>query len=134
MSNIVHQLGNMQFGTAAATTSLAHYGDKLTMDESWPNPGKRDYLRIFLINTNGISYFNNYLDWEMSLGFMYDMQVDIFSITKPNLDFSQPAVLYAVHEKAPQVDQYMDTVPLPNLLLRHPTSELLSRWEALSLV
>ena len=108
MSEIVRRIGNLDLGTSTAHDKLAHFGDRHSIDTSWPNPGDRDYICIYLINTNGISYYNNYLDWEMSLGFLYDMQVDIFGITEPNLDFSQPNVRYSILEKTRQVDQYMD--------------------------
>jgi hypothetical protein len=84
------------------------FGDHMPQDAAWPNPGHREYIRIYLINANGISYYNDYMEWEMSLGFLHDMQVDIFGITEPNLDFSQPKVKYDIMQKTRQVDRYMD--------------------------
>jgi hypothetical protein len=36
----------------------------------------------------------------MSLGFLQDMQVDIFGITEPNLDLSQPQVKFDILVKS----------------------------------
>ena len=102
-NDLVGRMANLDLDKYEGT-----FGDEMTTDESWPNPGERDYLRIFLINANGISYYNNYLDWEMNMGFLFDMQVDVFGITEPNLDFAQAKVCYDVSNKTRMVDKFMD--------------------------
>jgi hypothetical protein len=102
-NDLVGRMANLDLGKHAGT-----FGDEMNTDDSWPNPGERDYLRIFLINANGISYYNNYLDWEMNMGFLFDMQVDVFGITEPNLDFAQAKVCYDVINKTRKVDKFMD--------------------------
>ena len=108
MNRLIARMGNINCDDNIERGKLATFGDTMTADAAWPNPGNRKYIRIFLINTNGISYYNNFLEWEMSLGFLYDMQIDIFGITEPNLDFSQASVRYDIQEKARQVDKFMD--------------------------
>jgi hypothetical protein len=109
MNRLIDRMGNINCTDTTERAKLATFGDAMTADdESWPNPGNREYIRVFLINTNGISYYNDFLEWEMNLGFLHDTQVDIFGITEPNLDFSQASVHYDVQEKARQVDKYMD--------------------------
>ena len=50
--------------------------------KEWPDMNEREMLRIFHINHNGITYNNDYLEWEMTLAYLMDMQVDIFGITE----------------------------------------------------
>jgi hypothetical protein len=108
MNRLIDRMGNINCDDTTERGKLSTFGDTMTADAAWPNPGNRKYIRIFLINTNGISYYNNFLEWEMSLGFLYDMQIDIFGITEPNLAFSQASVRYDIQEKARQVDKFMD--------------------------
>ena len=86
---------------------LSHWGDQLTTNDEWPRVNNRDTLRIFHINMNGISYTNDYIDWEMILGNLQQMQVDIFGITEPNLDFHNKIVQEAIREKTQHFDKYM---------------------------
>ena len=104
-NDLLGRMANMDFNEHTYDRT---FGDELTTDDSWPNPGDRDYLRIFLINANGVSYYNDYLDWEMNLGFLFDMQVDVFGITEPNLDFAQAKVRYDITNKTRKVDKFMD--------------------------
>ena len=67
---------------------LQWYGDPISFNEGWPSTNSRDTLRCFCINHNGITYHNDYLEWEISIAYLMDMQVDIFSITEANLDFN----------------------------------------------
>ena len=105
---LLKRISNLDITNDGTITHMQPFGDPMTADAQWPNPGDRSYIRMYLINTNGISYYNDYLDWEMSLGFLHDMQVDIFGLTEPNLDFSQPSVRYSIMEKTRQVDKFMD--------------------------
>ena len=68
------------------------YGDIMTLDDEWPNVEKKKTIRIFHINLNGITYQNNYLEWEMTMAFLVDMQVDIFGLTEVNLDLNNGIV------------------------------------------
>ena len=108
-NNLLQKYASLDIrGTDGDSDKNQTFGDHMILDEAWPHPGDREYIRIYLINANGISYYNDYLEWEMSLGFLHDMQVDIFGITEPNLDFSQAKVKYEIMSKTRQVDRYMD--------------------------
>ena len=56
---------------------------------------------------NGISYNNDYIDWEILLGNMKQMQIDIFGITEPNLDFNNKIVQEKIRGKTKFFDKYM---------------------------
>ena len=82
-------------------------GDIMTFDEEWPNVDKRRTLRIFHINLNGVTYQNDYLEWEMTLAFLMDMQVDIFGLTEINLDLNNGMVKDNVIQRGKHFDNYM---------------------------
>ena len=86
---------------------LRWFGDPLTMSKEWPSTTDIDSMRIFHINHNGITYNNEYLEWEMSIAYMMDMQVDIFGITEANLDFHNKKVKDDFIQRGQFFDSYM---------------------------
>jgi len=86
---------------------LSHWGDILTTNNKWPRVNNCNTLQISHVNMNGISYTNNYIDWEMILGNLQQMQVDIFGITEPNLDLNNKLVQESIREKTQHFDKYM---------------------------
>ena len=88
-------------------TRLQWYGDPMTFSKEWPNTDERDALRVFHINHNGITYNNEFLEWEMSLAYLMDMQVDVFGITEANLDFNNRIVKDDFIQRAKFFDQNM---------------------------
>ena len=86
---------------------LQWFGDPITFEEGWPNDKTSNTIRCFYINHNGITYHNDYLEWEMSLAYMMDMQVDIFGITEPNLDFNNRIVKDEFIKRGHFFDTYM---------------------------
>ena len=87
--------------------SLEWVGDKMVRNNVWPSPKKQGTIRVFTINMNGITYYNNYLEWEISMAFLMDMQVDIYGITETNLDFENKEVKHEFIQKAKYFDKYM---------------------------
>lgn len=85
---------------------LEPWGDQLTIQDNWPRENKEERLRIITINLNGISSQANYLEWEIILGNMADLQADIFVIQEANLDF-RGRVRDEVRQKAKQFDKHM---------------------------
>ena len=49
---------------------LEYWGDCLTTSNEWPNKDKENNICIFGQNVNGLSYYNEYIDWEMALNYM----------------------------------------------------------------
>ena len=86
---------------------LQWYGDPITFTEEWPSTESRDTFRVFHINHNGITYHNDYLEWEMSIAYLMDMQVDVFGITEPNLDFNNKIVKDDFIQRGRFFDSYM---------------------------
>ena len=86
---------------------LKWFGDTMTFDECWPNVDERTTLRLFNINLNGVTYQNNLLEWEMTIAFLMDMQVDIFGLTEINLDLNNGVVKDRLIQSSKQFDPYL---------------------------
>ena len=77
----------------------------MTFTEQLPNANKQETICFFTINHNGITLLNDYLEWEMSIVTRMDMQVDVFGITLPNLDFNNGAVRENFTQKGRHLDK-----------------------------
>ena len=86
---------------------LQWYGNPITFSTDWSNTSEQETIRCYHINHNGITSNNDYLEWEMSLAYLMDMQVDIFSITEPNLDFNKSIVKDDFIQRGKFFDNYM---------------------------
>ena len=81
------------------------WGDVLTRNEDWPDINKSDRVRIVTQNVNGISYFNNYNEWEILLDVMDQYQADVFGLNEMNLDLKQPKVNYELLKRLKKIDR-----------------------------
>ena len=106
--NINERMKKTMTNDNANNRQLNWYVDQMTFDEGWPNIDKRDTIRIFHINLNGISHYNDYLKWEMTIGFLMDMQVDIFGLTEINLDMNNGRVRDNFIQYGKHFDQYIN--------------------------
>jgi hypothetical protein len=68
---------------------------------------KRTTMQVFHINLNGITYQNNLLEWEMTIVYLMDMQVDIFGLTEVNLDLNKGMVKDKIILASKHFDQYL---------------------------
>ena len=75
------------------------HGDIFTLEEEWPNRNTNQTLRILGQNLNGVSYYNDYLDLDMTLQQMDAMQVGIVGYSEVNLDMNKNNVKYDVVTK-----------------------------------
>ena len=82
------------------------WGDRLTTSEKWPSQSEEKTVRILGQNVNGVSYFNDYLEWEMILGYMDDMQIDIMCFNEINLDLAKPKVYWELSKKLKYIDKH----------------------------
>ena len=79
----------------------------MQFDEGWPNVDKRKTLRVFHINLNGVTSYNNFLEWEMTVAFLMDMQVDIFGLTEVNLNLNNGIIRDKFIQSGKHFDSYM---------------------------
>ena len=86
---------------------LEWIGDKMIFDDEWPNTKKDGTMRIFTINMNGVTYQNKLLEWEISIAFLMDMQIDIFGLTEINLDLDNRIVRDEFAQRVKHFDKYM---------------------------
>ena len=82
-------------------------GDTMIFDEEWPNTDKRSTLRLYHINLNGITYQNELLEWDMTIAYLMDMQVDVFGLTEMNLDLNNGIVKDNVLQCGRHFDPYL---------------------------
>ena len=99
-------MASLDYSSERHRDHLRWWGDELEFDEQWPTSTSNNTIRLFTINLNGISHYNDYLEWDLTLGFLHDMQVDVFGLTEPNLDFLQPQVRDAIMEHSKRYDKY----------------------------
>ena len=75
------------------------------MSKNWPLHTKEGTIRIYRQNVNGVSYFENYGEWEIVLENLHEKQVDIACLTEMNLDLTKPGVCYELREKVKKLDR-----------------------------
>ena len=46
------------------------WGDTIELADSWPSKTKNNTIRIYSQNVNGISHFNDYMEWNIFLQYM----------------------------------------------------------------
>ena len=90
-----------------ASGKLEWHGDIMTFDDCWPNVDKRTTIRLFNINLNGIPANNDYLEWEMTIAFLMDMQVDIFGLSEINLDMNNGIIKDKLMQGGKHFDPYI---------------------------
>ena len=101
------KVASMTIGEAKKEEKLKWMGDVMTFSEGWPNTDQRTTMRIFHINLNGVTYHNDYLEWEMTIAFLMDMQVDVFGLTEINLDLNNGIVKDNFIQAAKHFDPYL---------------------------
>ena len=86
---------------------LSPCGDVLCTQKNWPNNNANGTIRVMHININGITSQNEYLDWDIMLGYMVDLQVDCLCVTEPNLDLNSLRIKDALRYTSKQFDRHM---------------------------
>ena len=83
---------------------LEYWGDKLSTEREWPLENKNKKFRVIGQNVNGLSYYNEYIDWEMTLNYMDEFQADVVCLGEPNLDLNKPKVNEEIRKRLQKVD------------------------------
>ena len=86
---------------------LDWWGGMIKLSETWSSTETRPWIRLFHINTHGVCQFNDLVKWEMIIGFMMELQVDVFGLTAINLDLIKPRIVDALQQKVRRYDQYL---------------------------
>ena len=100
-------MASMTINDKMSIEKIDWHGDTMTFDDNWPNMDKRKTMRIFHINLNGVTPHNNFLEWEMTIAFLMDMQVDIFGMTEVNLDLNNGIVKDKFIQSGKHFDNYL---------------------------
>ena len=107
VTKIGEKISNLKVNEDDNRTKLEWKGDTMRFDESWPNIDKRKTFRLFHINLNGVTYHNKYLEWEMTIAYLMDMQVDVFGLTEINLDLNNGLVKDNFIQSGKHFDNYL---------------------------
>ena len=107
MDKLSKKIQQIKLNESLIEEKLKWKGDVMTFTEGWPNTDQRKTMRIFNINLNGITYQNEYLEWEMTVAFLMDMQVDVFGLTEINLDLNNGIVKDNFIQAAKHFDPYL---------------------------
>ena len=81
------------------------FGDEMTTSNSWPKKNKNGTIRIYAQNVNGVSYADNYSEWQIILETLNKQQVDVACLTEINLDVKKPIVRYTLTENTKKLDK-----------------------------
>ena len=92
---------------SADEVKLRWFGDKIEHDEDWPNKTRDGIFRIMSQNINGTPTKDDYLDWEMLLDNVNNLQADIICLSELNLDVNKAEVAHKLIEKAKKMDMNM---------------------------
>ena len=82
------------------------WGDILTTSQDWPQANKENTIRVMGQNVNGLSYYNDYVEWEMALSYMDEFQVDVMCLGEPNLDMKKPEVMEQLYKRLRKIDTH----------------------------
>ena len=82
------------------------WGDVMTTTCKWPNETEDKTICIFGQNVNGLSYANQYIEWEMALQYLDEFQVDVACLCEPNLDLNKPAVMEQQQSRLKKIDPH----------------------------
>ena len=91
----------------ADDVKLQWFGDEIEEDDGWPKETKHGCIRILHQNINGTSPKNEYIDWEMKLNNLNDLQVDVACLSEINLDLNNAEVKHKLIEKAKYMDKHL---------------------------
>ena len=83
------------------------WGDEPTIDPDWMENNKSGKLRILHMNTNGIASRNGYIEWEILLDNMDQIQADIFCFNETKIDTKQGQVQFDIRDRGKKVDRHL---------------------------
>ena len=88
-------------------TKTRTWGNALQRSNKWPNINEDRTIRLYFQNLKGISYYNEYIEMEMLLEYLNEMQVDIAGLTEINLDLRNPTVRHKLISKGKKMDRHI---------------------------
>ena len=83
------------------------WGDELTLDSKWMETNNDNKLRILHMNVNGIVSKNDYIEWEVLLDNMDQVQTDIFCLNETKVDTTQSQVQFDIRDRGKRMDKHM---------------------------
>ena len=107
IKKITRKISDMKVDGDNVPNKLEWQGDTMIFDEGWPNIEEKTTFRMFHINLNGVTSHNNYLEWEMTIAFLMDMQVDVFGLTEINLDLNNGMIKDKFIQSGKHFDNYL---------------------------
>ena len=84
-----------------------YWKDELQYNEGWDTGEYKDTFRIMSINVSGISKNYNFVEWDMILRTMMEMQADAFGIQEPDINFRNQSIKAQFRETTRAFDQHL---------------------------
>lgn len=67
---------------------------------------KKNKGTIPFSNLSGVSYYNEVQEWKLILGYLYDLQVDVFCLSELNLNLTHPIVRDFIYKYKRSTDKH----------------------------
>ena len=64
------------------------WGDEISITEGWEVGENENRFRIVNVNINGIAAIYNWIEWDIMIRNMAEIQADAIGVTEPNINFT----------------------------------------------
>lgn len=81
------------------------YGDQLVFSDKWVSGEYNETFRVGAININGISKCLDWIESDILVQHMRNLQIDMFGVTEPNINFNNQRVTLQIREIAKKTDK-----------------------------
>ena len=81
------------------------WGDDMVEQQNWPENMER--MRILSCNLGGISRYNNLIEWDVILGYIFSLQVDIFCFSELSLNLKNTNIIQKLYEYSHARDRHI---------------------------
>jgi hypothetical protein len=98
-----HQKDNLQY--LQANEQKNWFGDELDFHEKWISGEYNETFRVGAVNINGISKYVNWIEWDIIVKTMSRLQLDMFGLTGPNINFDNKKIELRLRDIAKATDR-----------------------------
>jgi hypothetical protein len=98
-----HQKDNLQH--LQVNEQKNWFGDELDFHEKWISGEYNETFRVGAVNINGISKYVNWIEWDIIVKTMSHLQLDMFGLTEPNINFNNKKIELHLRDIAKATDR-----------------------------
>jgi hypothetical protein len=81
------------------------FGDKLEFHPQWVTGEYTETFRVGALNINGISKQLDWLEWDIIIQTMSNLQIDMMGLTEPNINFKNKRTMLQLRDIAKKTDR-----------------------------